>query len=105
MEQIMTISPKLDNIQPVRDSIKNLKSNYHLAKNKSKTTFKYKKFVTLSQQPITVDRSGRKIGSGNEPNFFSVLEYNRENITSRGTMLRMYSDTESTYNTVIPDVK
>ena len=42
MEQVMTISSKLDDHQPDRGSIKDLKSNYQLARNKSLATFKYK---------------------------------------------------------------
>lgn len=102
----MTITPKLNYIKPDSGSIKDLRTNYILTKDRPLATFKYRKMPSFNQTPVTVDRHGKRLGFGNDLGYFSMNpDSARDGLVSRGTMLRMYSDTESNLNAQIADVR
>ena len=82
--------------------LNNIKTIYRVKKNITKANFSSHKGAFLTKQ-ISVDKFGRKIGFGGDM-YYQTLAYhnraesNRMNIASRGTMLRMLSDTESEVN-------
>lgn len=69
------------------------------------------RLISLNQYPVTVDKHGNKLGFGNDLAYhtmqqdFKREQQNRLNLYSRGTVLKMMSDTDSEINAVATDIQ
>lgn len=102
-------APNLIRQQSGNESVKNIATVYKIRRNQPMASFKNLKFSALEKNPVQVDKFGNKLAFGSG-NFFTFQNDSRRgsiskrNITSRGTVLRMFSESESEKNQGIPDI-
>jgi NLR family CARD domain-containing protein 3 len=102
-------APNLDKQHSEIASAKKMKSVYKIHKNRPMASFRNLKFSALDKNPVQIDKFGNKLAFGSN-NFFTFQSDSRReslskrNITSRGTVLRMFSESESDFNQGIPDI-
>jgi hypothetical protein len=100
---ILSSTPVMKN-QPERGNIKNIKTVLRAQKQIPLASFRINKGNNFSKSHSSLDHHGNKIGFGIDQNY-RHLPYDKRNDfnpVSRGTVLRMFSDTESELNLVMP---
>lgn len=110
MEPIISNTPKVLDKDSSTKSIKNIRTVYRVSRQTPKAIFGINRLASIHQYPVSVDKYGNKLGFGNELNY-NTVQYssrrehtNRLSLNSRGTVLRMFSDTESEVNFIAPEI-
>lgn len=99
------------NFQPGGGAVKDLRTIYRVDRTKPLVSFKMNRLTSLNQYPVTVDKHGNKLGFGNDLAYYTIQQdfkreqQNRLALYSRGTVLKMMSDTDSEINAVVADIQ